>query len=263
VSTDLFSLKGKQALVTGGGRGVGVMCAAALLDFGAEVAITSRRAKEETEFAALAERGPCHFIQTDLAATHGVAEVYEALRTRLGTLDILVNNAGVTWGAPLEEYPAEAWEKVLKLDVAVPFRMVQTLLPLLEAAGKHRAPSRVVNIGSVDGHAVGVFDNFAYAAGKAGLHQVTKVLAQRLGSRHITVNAIAPGPVMTKMTAALLEENGAAVVDANPLGRLVESSDIAGALIYLTSAAGAYVTGAVLPVDGGFSLGSWSSLRLT
>jgi NAD(P)-dependent dehydrogenase (short-subunit alcohol dehydrogenase family) len=151
---------------------------------------------------------------------------------------------------------------VLRLDVAVPFRMVQALLPLLEAAGTHGAPARVVNIGSVDGHAVGTFDNFAYSAGKAGLHQMTRVLAHRLGPRHITVNALAPGPVMTKMTAELLRGSGTAVVDANPLGRLAEAADIGGALIYLSSAAGSYVTGVVLAIDGGFSLGSWSSIQL-
>jgi NAD(P)-dependent dehydrogenase (short-subunit alcohol dehydrogenase family) len=262
VNLDLFSLEGKTALVTGGGRGLGSMCAAALLDVGAEVVITSRRAEGTTDFASLAGRGPCHFIQADLAAPDGVAAVRDALMARQDSLDILVNNAGVTWGAPLEEYPADAWEKVLRLDVAVPFQMVQALLPLLEASGTHHAPARVVNIGSVDGHAVGAFDNFAYSAGKAGLHQMTRVLAQRLGPRHITVNALAPGPVMTKMTADLLRDSGTAVVDANPLGRLAEASDIGGALVYLTSAAGSYVTGVVLAIDGGFSLGSWSSVQL-
>jgi NAD(P)-dependent dehydrogenase (short-subunit alcohol dehydrogenase family) len=262
MNTDLFSLEGKTALVTGGGRGVGSMCAAALLDFGAEVVITSRRAQESTDFASLAERGPCHFVQVDLAAPDGIDQVRAALMARQDSLDILVNNAGVTWGAPFEDYPADAWDKVLRLDVAVPFRMVQALLPLLEAAGAPHAPARVINIGSVDGHAVGTFDNFAYSAGKAGLHQVTRVLAHRLGPRHIAVNALAPGPVMTKMTAELLKESGTAVVDANPLGRLAEPDDIAGALIYLASTAGSYITGVVLAVDGGFSLGSWSTIAL-
>jgi NAD(P)-dependent dehydrogenase (short-subunit alcohol dehydrogenase family) len=262
VNLDLFSLEGKTALVTGGGRGLGSMCAAALLDVGAEVVITSRRAQEATDFASLASRGPCHFVQTDLAAPDGVSVVRDALMARLDSLDILVNNAGVTWGAPLEEYPADAWEKVLRLDVAVPFRMVQALLPLLDAAGGPRTPARVVNVGSVDGHAVGTFDNFAYSAGKAALHQMTRVLAQRLGPRHITVNALAPGPVLTKMTADLLRDSGTAMVDANPLGRLAEAEDIGGALVYLCSAAGSYVTGVVLAIDGGFSLGSWSSVQL-
>jgi NAD(P)-dependent dehydrogenase (short-subunit alcohol dehydrogenase family) len=262
VNLDLFSLEGKTALVTGGGRGLGSMCAAALLDAGAEVAITSRRADETTDFPRLAERGPCHFIQADLAAPEGVPAVRDALMARQESLDILVNNAGVTWGAPLEEYPPDAWEKVLRLDVAVPFRMVQALLPLLEAAGSHHAPARVVNIGSVDGHAVGTFDNFAYSAGKAGLHQMTRVLAQRLGRRHITVNALAPGPVMTKMTEELLRGSGSAMADANPLGRLAEAADIGGALVYLSSAAASYVNGVVLAIDGGFSLGSWSSIEL-
>jgi len=257
---ELFSLAGRTALVTGGGRGVGAMCAAALLDFGAEVVVTSRRPAADGAWADLARRGPCTHLQVDLAEPDGVTAVRDHLAGRQDRLDILVNNAGVTWGAPFEEYPAHAWTKVLNLDVAVPFRMVQALLPLLEQAATVDRPARVVNLGSVDGHAVGAFDNFAYAAAKAGLHQLTRVLAQRLGPRGVTVNAIAPGPLHTKMTDGLLRATGDAVPRSNPLGRLAGAADVGGALVFLTADAGSYVNGAVLPVDGGFSLGSWSAV---
>jgi len=257
---DLFSLAGRTALVTGGGRGVGAMCAAALLDFGAEVVITSRRPADDGAYAELAGRGPCEHIQVDLADPDGVTAVRDRLEAGHDRLDILVNNAGVTWGAPFETYPAQAWTKVLNLDVAVPFRMVQALLPLLERAATPGRPARVVNLGSVDGHAVGTFDNFAYAAAKAGLHQLTRVLAQRLGPRGVTVNAIAPGPLHTKMTDGLLQATGDAVPRANPLGRLAGPADVGGALVFLAADAGSYVNGVVLPVDGGFSLGSWSAV---
>lgn len=158
----------------------------------------------------------------------------------------------------MEDYPIEAWEKVLRLDVAVPFRLTVRLLHLLEAAARPERPARVVNIGSVDGHAVGPFDNFAYSAAKAGLHQITRVLALRLAKSSITVNALAPGPIRSKMTEALIERSGSALVDANPLGRLAGPDDVAGALIFLCGDAGSYVTGAVIPIDGGLALGPWS-----
>jgi NAD(P)-dependent dehydrogenase (short-subunit alcohol dehydrogenase family) len=257
---NLFDLTGKTAVVTGGARGVGILCAEALLDHGAAVIITSRdgAAGEETR-QRLAERGSCDLITVDLASPEGVQALAAELNSRLDALHILVNNAGVTWGAPYEEYPASAWWRVLKLDVAVPFQLVQATTCLLEAAGTPEDPARVVNMGSVDGNAVGTFDNFAYSAAKAGLHHTTRVLARRLGPRHITVNALAPGPVRTKMTAQLLDESEARLLAANPLGRLADADDIAGALVFLTARSGAYVTGSVIPVDGGFTIATWGA----
>lgn len=258
MGVDLFSLDGKHALVTGGARGVGLVCARAMLEHGASVTITARKpdlgeaAREE-----LSQIGPCDLVVTDLSSPDGVDDLGATMRERLDVLDIVVNNAGVTWGAALETYPPAAWEKVLRLDVAAPFQVVQATLPLLEAAAERNAPARVVNVGSIDGHAVGSFDNYAYSAAKAAIHHLTRVLAFRLGRRRVTVNCIAPGPIRTDMTARLIEGSEAELLDANPLGRLCEPDDITGALVYLTSRAGSYVTGAVVPIDGGFAASPW------
>jgi NAD(P)-dependent dehydrogenase (short-subunit alcohol dehydrogenase family) len=256
--TSLFSLEGRTALVTGGARGVGAMCAEALVDAGATVIVTSRdsAAAEETR-KRLSTLGNCHAIQVDLLAEDGVAALGAALADRVEGLDILVNNAGVTWGARLEDYPSHAWSRVLGLDVAVPFQVAQSVLGLLRAAATAERPARIVNIGSVDGHAVGSFDNYAYAAAKAALHHLTRVLAVRLGDDHVTVNCIAPGPIRTDMTAGILEEAESRLVESSGLHRLCRPEDVAGALVYLTSRAGSFVTGAVLPVDGGAAIATW------
>jgi NAD(P)-dependent dehydrogenase (short-subunit alcohol dehydrogenase family) len=258
VGVDLFSLDGKHAVVTGGARGVGLVCARALLAHGASVTITVRhREAGEKACDELAATGHCELVVVDLAAPAGVEELGRALARRGGPVDVLVNNAGVTWGATIEDYPPAAWDKVLRLDVAAPFQVVQAALPLLEAGADRNAPARVVNIGSIDGHAVGSFDNYAYSASKAAIHHLTRVLAFRLGPRRITVNCIAPGPIRTDMTARLIDGAAADLHAANPLGRLCEPDDVAGALVYLTARAGAYVTGAVIPVDGGFAASPW------
>ncbi len=254
----LFSLAGKTALVTGGARGVGFICARALLEHGATVIITTRReCSAQDAVAELSHHGPCSSIVCDLAEADGVAGLAGELERRLDALHILVNNAGVTWGAPFADYPAGAWAKVLGLDVTAAFGLVQGTAGLLEAAARPGDPARVVNLGSVDGHAVGTFDNFAYATAKAGLHHLTRVLAVRLGERGIAVNCIAPGPIHTKMTAELLAEAEPRLAAATPLGRIAGPEDIAGALVFLTARSGAFVTGAVLPVDGGAALARW------
>jgi NAD(P)-dependent dehydrogenase (short-subunit alcohol dehydrogenase family) len=234
------------------------MCAEGLLDHGATVLLTARRQTAvDDAVAALTARGRCSGIAGDLSTPGGVAALVAELKERTDSLHILVNNAGVTWGAPFEDYPATGWQKVLNLDVAAPFALVQAAIGLLEAAARPDDPARVVNIGSVDGHAVGRFDNFAYSAAKAALHHLTSVLAQRLGERGVTVNCIAPGPIRTKMTADLLVDGEPALRAATPLGRLADADDIVGALVYLTARSGAFVTGTVLPVDGGVAIPTW------
>jgi NAD(P)-dependent dehydrogenase (short-subunit alcohol dehydrogenase family) len=164
---------------------------------------------------------------------------------------VLVNNAGATWGAPIETFPASAWDKVLDLNLKSPFFLTRAFLPLLEGAGTADDPARVINIGSIDGLRVSPMATYSYSASKAGLHHLTRVLARELGPRHITVNAVAPGPFESKMMAATLAAAGDAIAAAAPLRRIGRPDDMAGVAVYLASRAGAYVTGAVIPVDGG------------
>jgi NAD(P)-dependent dehydrogenase (short-subunit alcohol dehydrogenase family) len=249
---DLFDLSGKTAVVTGGSRGIGYMIARGLLEAGARVYISSRKANAcaaaEQE---LSRYGTVVAVPADLSAEAGCLHLAGAVGQREQALNVLVNNAGATWGAPLEEFPAAAWDKVVDLDLKAPFFLTRAFLPLLEAGGTHEDPARVINIGSIDGLRVPPFPTYAYSASKAGLHQLTRVLARELGPRRITVNAVAPGPFESKMMAATLRELGDAIADAAPLKRIGRPDDMAGVAIYLASRAGAYVTGAVIPVDGG------------
>jgi NAD(P)-dependent dehydrogenase (short-subunit alcohol dehydrogenase family) len=263
MTRDLFSLAGRTALVTGGARGLGRMCAEALLEHGAAVTITARDASAAAEAAAeLSRLGPCDAIAADLSREDGAVTIGRELAARVDRLDVLVNNAGASWGAPIESHPAHAWTKVLQLNTIAPFQVVQAVLPLLEAAARDQDPARrarIVNIGSVDGIAVGRFDNFSYSSAKAALHHQTRVLAVELGPRGITANCIAPAPIATKMTAALLDAEGDRLAATAPLGSLPGADDIAGALVYLASPASAHVTGTAIPVDGGMSIATWAA----
>jgi NAD(P)-dependent dehydrogenase (short-subunit alcohol dehydrogenase family) len=174
------------------------------------------------------------------------------MASRVDKLDILVNNAGATWGAPLADYDEAAFERVLGLNVKGVFHVTKFLLPLLEKAGSQEEPARVINIGSIDGIQVPVMETYAYSASKAAVHQLTRHLAKRLAPA-ITVNAIAPGPFESKMMAATLEAFGDQITASAPLRRIGRPDDVAGAAIFLASRAGAYVTGAILPVDGGIA----------
>jgi NAD(P)-dependent dehydrogenase (short-subunit alcohol dehydrogenase family) len=252
--TQLFSVRGKVALVTGGSRGVGAMIARGLVAAGARVYISSRKADACETLAAelLAEGGEAIALPADLGTVEGVERLAAALVEREEALHLLVNNAGATWGAPLGEYPADGFDKVMDLNVRGVFLLTQALLGPLRAAATPRDPARVINIGSVDGLQVPVFDSFAYSASKAAVHHLTRHLGKALAGDDVTVNAIAPGFFPSKMTAFLLdhEEEVAAGV---PRGRMGEPEDIVGTVLWLASRAGAYVTGAVVPVDGGIA----------
>jgi NAD(P)-dependent dehydrogenase (short-subunit alcohol dehydrogenase family) len=249
---DLFDLTGKTAVVTGGTRGIGLMIASGLLQAGARVYISSRKA----EGCAGAERelskyGQVTAFPANLSSEAECVRLAAQVGDREHALNVLVNNAGATWGAPLEEFPASAWDKVLDLNLKSPFFLTRAFLPLLEAAGTADDPARVINIGSIDGLRVPSLPTYSYSASKAGLHHMTRVLARELGPRHITVNAVAPGPFESKMMAATLRAFGQAIAEAAPLRRIGRPDDMAGVAVYLASRAGAYVTGAVIPVDGG------------
>jgi NAD(P)-dependent dehydrogenase (short-subunit alcohol dehydrogenase family) len=251
--TDLFTIAGKTTLVTGGSRGIGRMIAGGFVEAGAKVYISSRSAEAcEAVAAELSETGECISVPADLSTEAGCRELGEELARREDHLDVLVNNAGNTWGAPLEEFDDAAWDRVLSLNVKGVFHTTKFLLPLLGAAARQDDPARVVNIGSIDGIHVPMLETYSYAASKAAVHQLTRHLARKLAPR-ITVNAIAPGPFESKMMAATLDAFGAQIVAGAPMKRIGRPDDMAGAAIYLASRAGAYLTGVVLPVEGGIA----------
>ncbi|MCC6767327.1 MAG: glucose 1-dehydrogenase [Deltaproteobacteria bacterium] len=252
---NLFSIEGKVALVTGGSRGIGAMIARGFVEAGAKVYISARKEAEcATTAAALSEKGTCIAVPADLSTEAGCKALADAIAARESKLDVLVNNAGANWGAPLAEFPDSGWDKVLALNVKGPFHMTKMLLPLLEKAGSAADPARVINIGSIDGLKVPFLETYSYSASKAAVHHMTRVLAVQLAPKHITVNAVAPGPFESKMMAATLDRFKDAIIAACPLGRIGEPEDMAGVAIYLASRAGAYVTGVVIPVDGGITV---------
>jgi NAD(P)-dependent dehydrogenase (short-subunit alcohol dehydrogenase family) len=162
-----------------------------------------------------------------------------------------VNNAGATWGAPIDDYPEDGWDKTVDLNVKSIFFLTQKLLPLLRAASTAENPGRVINIASVNGIEPPALETYAYSTSKAGCIMLTRHLAKRLAPEHILVNAIAPGPFPSKMMAATLAQAGDAIAKSNPRGRIGQPEDIAGVAIFLSSRASAYTTGTVVPCDGG------------
>jgi NAD(P)-dependent dehydrogenase (short-subunit alcohol dehydrogenase family) len=254
--SDLFDVSGKTALVTGGSRGIGMMIARGLVQGGARVIVSSRKAADVQAAAEeLSAHGQCHAIPADISTQKGAQELAGAVREHFPSLDVLVNNAGATWGAPLEEFPAAGWQKVLNTNVEGIFHLTVALLAELRDAASAENPARVINIGSINGLQPPMVENYSYSASKAAVHMLTRHLAKRLASEHITVNAIAPGPFQSKMMAFALEdpESRAAIESGVPLGRIGRPDDVAGLTLFLASRAGAYVTGAVIPLDGGIT----------
>jgi NAD(P)-dependent dehydrogenase (short-subunit alcohol dehydrogenase family) len=249
---NLFSVEGKVVLVTGGSRGIGEMIARGYVENGAKVYISSRKAEVCDRVAEeLSEYGTCISLPFDLGGMAGIEGLANAVKERESRLDVLVNNAGATWGAPIDEYPEDGWDKTVDLNVKSIFFLTQKLLPLLRAAATAEEPSRVINIASVNGIEPPTLETYAYSTSKAGCIMLTRHLAKRLAPEHILVNAIAPGPFPSKMMAATLAQAGDAIAKSNPRGRIGQPEDIAGVAIFLSSRASAYTTGAVVPCDGG------------
>jgi NAD(P)-dependent dehydrogenase (short-subunit alcohol dehydrogenase family) len=254
--SDLFDVSGKTALVTGGSRGIGLMIARGLVAAGASVIVSSRKSTDVHQAASeLAKLGSCEAIPGDVSTPEGAQALAAATRERFPSLDILVNNAGVVWGAPLEEFPAAGWDKVAHTNVEGVFHLTVALLDALRAAASADDPARVINIGSIDGLRTPSMENYSYSASKAAVHMLTRHLAKRLAHEHITVNAIAPGPFESKMMAWVLDdpERRAAVEQQVPLGRVGRGDDVAGLTLMLASRAGSYMTGTVIPLDGGIT----------
>ncbi len=251
---DLFSIRDKVAVVTGGGQGIGLMIAQGFVEAGAKTYVSSRKADViEGVAKVLSKSGTCIAIPADLSTEAGCRGLAEEIGKREERLHILVNNAGNNWGAPLDEYPDAAFDRVFALNVKGVFHLTKFLRPLLRKAASDDDPARVINIGSIDGIKAPFLDTYAYSASKAAVLHMTRVLSRKFAAERITVNAIAPGPFESKMMHETLQRFGDAIVGQCPLGRIGRPEDMAGAAIYLSSRAGAYLTGAVIPVDGGIT----------
>lgn len=253
----LFSVAGKTAIVTGGSRGIGKMIAQGYVENGIKTYISARKAEAcEATAEELSDKGTCIALPADLASDEGRTAFIDEIKERESKIDILVNNAGAAWGAPFEEYPDDGYDKVMDINVRAIFMLTRDLMPLLTQDATTENPSRVINIGSIDGLRVSTSDNFAYGASKAAVHFLTKNLALRLAPKGLTVNAIAPGAFESKMMAYTLEKFQDKIESENPLGRIGCPEDMAGLALYLASAASKYMTGQVIALDGGRHLGA-------
>ncbi|WP_419814018.1 SDR family oxidoreductase [Glacieibacterium sp.] len=251
---DLFSVAGKVVIVTGGSRGIGEMIARGYVENGARVYITARNAAVCDGLAAeLSKIGECFSIPADLSKSSEVERFAAEFEAREPKLDILFNNAGASWGAPFDSFPESGWDKVMDLNVKSIFFLTQRLVKRLEAAGSEENFARVINIGSIDGMHVSGIETYSYAASKAAVLHLTRMMAKYLAARHIAVNAIAPGYFPSKMTAGISDEASAESLAATPMKRRGTPSDMAGVAIYLGSRASGFVTGSVIPVDGGYA----------
>jgi len=249
---DLFTVAGKVAVVTGGSRGIGLMIARGFVENGVRVYISSRKAEVCDQVAEeLGERGECVSVPADLSSMAGIEQLASAVAEREDKLHILVNNAGAVWAEPIEQFSEKGWDKVVDLNLKSPFFLTQKLLPQLRAAATPDDPARVIHVASIDGLHVNPIDTYSYAASKAGLVHLTRAMARRLSADDVTVNAIAPGPFESKMMEWTLDHFGERIRASNPRKRIGTPEDMAGVAIYLSSRAGAYVNGVVIPVDGG------------
>ena len=249
-TAELFSLKGRSALITGGSRGIGRMIAEGFLRAGARVYISARKADAcDATAAELSVIGPCVSLPADVSTQGGVQQLVAAYQQHEQSLDILVNNAGAAWGAPYEDFPESGWDKVVDLNLKAPFFLTQALTPLLKrAATDHLA--KVIHIASIDGVSVNPQETYSYAASKAGLIHLTRRMALKLAPERIAVSAIAPGAFASTMNKDA-RDHGDEVAQRIPLGRIGTPEDMAGAAIFLASRAGDYVVGSTLIVDGG------------
>lgn len=252
---NLFDVKGKVVVVTGGSRGIGYGIAEGFVHAGATVYICSRTLADcEKAAAELSRFGTCHAMSADLGTVDGARALAAELTERETHVDVLVNNAGNIWVETLTDYPESGWDKVFDLNVKGVFFLVQALQPLLETGASHDEPARIINTGSITGFHVPEHETYAYSASKAAVHHLTRHLAQTLAASHITVNVVAPGRYRSEMLEKAIEVEGVdELLGPIPMRRFADGPDLAGAAIYLASRASRYVTGVVLPVDGGYA----------
>jgi len=253
--TDMFDLKGRVAVVTGGSRGIGKMIAAEFVKRGVRTYITSRKADVCLATAAeLSEHGECIALPCDLANIDGITNFVREVSERENQLDILINNAGAAWGAPFDEFPEKGWDKVMDINVKSLFFLTQKFAPLLRAGASQEKPAKVINIASVDGLANARLETYSYSASKAGVLHLTRRMAARLVEDHILVNAIAPGAFASDMNVFARDQPDV-VAPMIPAKRIGRADDIAGAAVYMCSRAGDYLVGITIPVDGGVVYG--------
>ncbi|MBL6846745.1 SDR family oxidoreductase [Alphaproteobacteria bacterium] len=249
---NLFNLNGKIALVTGGSRGIGAMIAEGFVRNGVKTYISSRKSDPcDKKARELSKYGECISIPADLTDMNEMDKLVTKIKDKETKLNILVNNAGAAWGASFDDFPEIGWDKVMDTNVKSVFFLTQKLVDILETSASTSDPSRIINIGSIDGLGIPRAETYSYPASKAAVHQLTKVLANRLANRNINVNAIAPGPFESNMMAHTLEEYGEQIRSSVPRGRIGVPEDMAGASIFLSSKASSYITGSIIPVDGG------------
>lgn len=256
-AAELFSVKGRVAVVTGGSSGIGRHIATGLAAAGAKVYICARteaKVKAAAEEISAATGGSCIGLTADLSTLAGIDALVATVAASESALHILVNNAGTMADAPIDDYGEADWDQVIDLNLKAPFFILQKFLPLLRAGGTAERPASLINIGSVGALKVGPKENYAYQASKSAIHWMAKGLAKRLGRDHITANVIAPGFFESEMTVITSDEMRKMVEGMVPRGRVGTPEDLAGTAIYLASRAGAYVTGSVIPVEGGLSI---------
>ena len=249
---NLFDINGKVALVTGGSRGIGAMIAEGFVRNGVKTYITSRKSEQCNQKAdELSKFGECISVPTDLTNMNEMIKLVNYIKENEKKLNILINNAGAAWGASFDDFPENGWDKVMDTNVKSVFFLTQKLAKILEKSGNNSDPSRVINVGSIDGVGIPRAETYSYPASKAAVHQLTRVLANRLAHRNININAIAPGPFQSNMMAHSLKEYGEQIKNSVPRGRIGVPEDMAGTAIFLCSKASSYITGSIIPVDGG------------
>ena len=248
----LFDISGKVALVSGGSRGIGEMIAEGFVKNGVKTFITSRKADQCNETAKrLSQYGDCISIPADLTDIKEIKKIKKSIQGKVDRIDILINNAGAVWAADFDSFPENGWDKVMDTNVKAMFFLTQELIDLLEKSATNEDPSRVINVGSIDGIGIPRAETYSYPASKAAVHQLTRVMANRLANRNININAIAPGPFESQMMKSTLKSFGDEIINSVPRKRIGKPEDMAGAAIFLSSKASAYITGIVMPVDGG------------
>ena len=253
MTTDLFSLKGRTALITGGSRGIGKMIAKGFIDQGAKVYISSR--KPGACDATAAELGPmCISLPQDVSTVEGCKALAARFAEHESKLDILVNNAGAAWGAPFDEFPESGWDKVLNLNLKSPFFLTQALAGPLKAAASAERPAKVIMVASIDGIRPNPQETYSYQASKSGLIHLTRRMAARLIQDNICVSGIAPGAFASEMNRDA-RDHGDEIAKLIPQKRIGTDEDMQGVAIYLASRAGDYVVGVTIAVDGGVAFG--------